>query len=174
MNAISDIFFNPIKNVTDKPASDVTGEGAATLAKMKNGDTFSAKVVNTSGENVTLRLSNGNLVNARLSSDMNISEGQTVSFEIRNTGSSIKISPLLTNTAADISVLKALGQASLPVNDVTVDMTSQMMKAGLSIDRQSLAGMYESILNNPGAKIGDAVDLSKLGLPVRSTAISRP
>lgn len=172
MNAISDIFFNPIKNVTDKPASDVTGEGAATLAKMKNGDTFSAKVVNTSGENVTLRLSNGNLVNARLSSDMNISEGQTVSFEIRNTGSSIKISPLLTNTAADISVLKALGQASLPVNDVTVDMTSQMMKAGLSIDRQSLAGMYESILNNPGAKIGDAVDLSKLGLPVNESNLA--
>ena len=64
MSAISDIFLNPIRNVTDKPATDVSGEGAATLAKMKNGDTFSAKVVNTSGENVTLRLSNGNLVNA--------------------------------------------------------------------------------------------------------------
>ena len=172
MSAISDIFLNPIKNVPDKPASDVSGEGAATLAKMKNGDTFSAKVVNTSGENVTLRLSNGNLVNAKLSSDMNISEGQTVSFEIRNSGNSIKISPLLTNTSADISVLKALDQASLPVNDTSVAMTTEMMKAGLSIDRQSLAGMYESILNNPGAKISDAVDLAKLGLQINEANLS--
>ena len=172
MSAISDIFLNPIKNVPEKPASDVSGEGSATLAKMKNGDTFSAKVVNTSGENVTLRLSNGNLVNAKLSSDMNISEGQTVSFEIRNSGNSIKISPLLTNTSADISVLKALDQASLPVNDTSVAMTTEMMKAGLSIDRQSLAGMYESILNNPGAKISDAVDLAKLGLQINEANLS--
>ena len=172
MSAISDIFLNPIKNVPDKPASDVSGEGAATLAKMKNGDTFSAKVVNTSGENVTLRLSNGNLVNAKLSSDMNISEGQTVSFEIKNNGSSIRISPLLTNTSADISVLKALGQASLPVNDTSVEMTTAMMKAGLPIDRASLAGMYESILNNPGAKISDAVDLAKLGLQINEANLS--
>ncbi|MBR7090608.1 MAG: flagellar hook-length control protein FliK [Lachnospiraceae bacterium] len=172
MSAISDIFLNPIKNVPEKPASDVSGEGAATLAKMKNGDTFSAKVVNTSGENVTLRLSNGNLVNARLSSDMNISEGQTVSFEIRNSGNSIRISPLLTNTSADISVLKALDQASLPVNDTSLAMTTEMMKAGLSIDRQSLAGMYESILNNPGAKIGDAVDLAKLGLRINESNLA--
>ena len=172
MSAISDIFLNPIRNVTDKPATDVSGEGVATLSKMKNGDTFSAKVVNTSGENVTLRLSNGNLVNAKLSSDMNISEGQTVSFEVRNSGSSIRISPLLTNTSADVSVLKALNQASLPVDDTTVAMTTEMMKAGLSIDRQSLSGMYESILNNPGAKIGDAVDLAKLGLPVNEANLA--
>ena len=172
MSAISDIFLNPIRNVTDKPATDVSGEGVATLSKMKNGDTFSARVVNTSGENVTLRLSNGNLVNAKLSSDMNISEGQTVSFEVRNSGSSIKISPLLTNTSADVSVLKALNQASLPVDDTTVAMTTEMMKAGLSIDRQSLSGMYESILNNPGAKIGDAVDLAKLGLPVNESNLA--
>ena len=172
MSTISDIFLNPIRNVTDKPATDVSGEGVATLSKMKNGDTFSARVVNTSGENVTLRLSNGNLVNAKLSSDMNISEGQTVSFEVRNSGSSIKISPLLTNTSADVSVLKALNQASLPVDDTTVAMTTEMMKAGLSIDRQSLSGMYESILNNPGAKIGDAVDLAKLGLPVNESNLA--
>jgi len=172
MSAISDIFLNPIRNVTDKPATDVSGEGVATLSKMKNGDTFSARVVNTSGENVTLRLSNGNLVNAKLSSDMNISEGQTVSFEVRNSGSSIKISPLLTNTSADVSVLKALNQASLPADDTTVAMTTEMMKAGLSIDRQSLSGMYDSILNNPGAKIGDAVDLAKLGLPVNESNLA--
>lgn len=172
MSAISDIFLNPIRNVTDKPATDVSGEGVATLSKMKNGDTFSARVVNTSGENVTLRLQNGNLVNAKLSSDMNISEGQTVSFEVRNSGSSIKISPLLTNTSADVSVLKALNQASLPVDDTTVAMTTEMMKAGLSIDRQSLSGMYENILNNPGARIGDAIDLAKLGLPINESNLT--
>lgn len=172
MSAISDIFLNPIRNVTDKPATDVSGEGVATLSKMKNGDTFSAKVVNTSGDNVTLRLQNGNLVNAKLSSDMNISEGQTVSFEVRNSGSAIKISPLLTNTSADVSVLKALNQASLPVDDTTVTMTTEMMKAGLSIDRQSLSGMYENILNNPGAKIGDAIDLAKLGLPINESNLT--
>ena len=51
-------------------------------------------------------------------------------------------------------------------------MTTAMMKAGLPIDRSSLAGMYESILNNPGAKIGDAVDLSKLGLQINESNLA--
>ncbi len=171
MTGISDIFLNGIRPVTDVPSSNVSGEGSAYLSSLKNGDTFTAKVVDVSGSDVTLKLPTGGTVNAKLSSEMNITEGQTISFEVKNGGSTVSITPLLTNTSADVSVLKALNQASLPVTDSTVSMTSEMMKAGLSIDRSSLLGMYEKVMNNPSANVPNIVDLTKLGLPVNEENI---
>lgn len=171
MTGISDIFLNGIKPVTDVPSSNVSGEGSAYLSSLKNGDTFTAKVVDVSGSDVTLKLPTGGTVNAKLSSEMNITEGQTISFEVKNGGSTVSITPLLTNTSADVSVLKALNQASLPVTDSTVSMTTEMMKAGLSIDRSSLLGMYEKVMNNPSANVPNIVDLTKLGLPVNEENI---
>ena len=172
MTGISEIFSNGIRPVSDHPSSNVSGDGLSYLSSLKNGDKFTAKVVDVSGSDVTLKLPSGGTVNAKLSSDMNISEGQTISFEVKNGGSTVSITPLLTNTSADISVLKALNQAQLPVNDTSVGMTTEMMKAGLSIDRSSLFGMYEKVLNNPSANVSDIVDLSKLGLPVNEENLS--
>ena len=172
MTGISDIFSNGIRPVSDLPSSNVSGDGLSYLSSLKNGDKFTAKVVDVSGSDVTLKLPSGGTVNAKLSSDMNISEGQTISFEVKNGGSTVSITPLLTNTSADISVLKALNQAQLPVNEASVGMTTEMMKAGLSIDRASLLGMYEKVMNNPSANVSDIVDLSKLGLPVNEENLS--
>ena len=172
MTGISDIFSNGIRPVSDLPSSNVSGDGLSYLSSLKNGDKFTAKVVDVSGSDVTLKLPSGGTVNAKLSSDMNISEGQTISFEVKNGGSTVSITPLLTNTSADISVLKALNQAQLPVNEASVGMTTEMMKAGLSIDRASLLGMYEKVMNNPSANVSDIVDLSKLGLPINEENLS--
>ena len=166
MAGIGEIFLNSIKNVTETPQANVSGEGYSQLASMKNGDTFTAKVVKSNGSDVTLKLPGGNLVNARLGSDMNISEGQNVTFQVKSNASSISISPLLTNTATDVSVLKALNQASIPVNDTSAAMVTEMMKAGLPIDRTSILDMYSGISANPQAPVSDVVDLTRLGLPV--------
>ncbi len=165
MAGIGEIFLNSIKNVTETPASNVSGEGYSQLASMKNGDTFTAKVVRNNGSDVTLKLPGGNLINARLGSEMSITEGQNVTFQVKNNASSISISPLLTNTATDVSVLKALNQASLPVTDTSAAMVTEMMKAGLPIDRASILDMYSGISANPQASVSDVVDLAKLGLP---------
>ena len=165
MAGIGEIFLNSIKNVTETPASNVSGEGYSQLASMKNGDTFTAKVVRNNGSDVTLKLPGGNLINARLGSEMSITEGQNVTFQVKNNASSISISPLLTNTATDVSVLKALDQASLPVTDTSTAMVTEMMKAGLPIDRASILDMYSGISANPQAPVSDVVDLAKLGLP---------
>ena len=166
MAGIGEIFLNSIKNVTETSASNVSGEGYSQLASMKNGDTFTAKVVRNNGSDVTLKLPGGNLINARLGSEMSITEGQNVTFQVKNNASSISISPLLTNTATDVSVLKALDQASLPVTDTSTAMVTEMMKAGLPIDRASILDMYSGISANPQAPVSDVVDLAKLGLPV--------
>ena len=154
-------------NAQTAPVSDnVSGEGYSQLESMKNGDTFTAKVVKTDGSDVTLRLPGGKLVGARLSSDMSLTEGQNVTFQVGKNASTISISPLLTNTATDISVLKALGQASIPVTDSSAQMVTEMMKAGISIDRSSVLDMYGNVMSNPSSPVSDIVDLARLGIPV--------
>lgn len=173
MPGIGDIFFNGIKNITEVPSSEKqSADGNQTLASMKNGETFQAKVVSSNGLDVTLKLSGGETVNARLSSNMALAEGQTVSFEVKNSGTSVSISPLLTNTSADISVLKALDFAQIPVTNETSAMTTEMMRAGLPIDRSSLLSMYENVRNNPGADITNIIDLTKLGIEVNETSLN--
>ena len=84
MTGISDIFLNGIRPVQDAPSSNVSGDGLSYLSSLKNGDTFTAKVVDVSGSDITLKLPAGGTVNAKLSSEMSISEGQTISFEVKN------------------------------------------------------------------------------------------
>ncbi len=169
MPGISDIFFNGIKNVPDTSSDKQSVDGSAKLAAMKNGDTFQAKVVQSGGSDVVLRLPSGETLNAKLSSNMALTEGQSVSFEVKNSGSTVTISPLLTNTSADVNVLKALDYAQIPVDDKTTSMTLEMMKAGLPIDRSSLLSMYENVRNYPESDITNIVDLSKLGIEVNES-----
>ena len=169
MPGISDIFFNGIKNVSDTSSDKQSVDGSAKLAAMKNGDTFQAKVVQSGGSDVVLRLPSGETLNAKLSSNMALTEGQSVSFEVKNSGSTVTISPLLTNTSADVNVLKALDYAQIPVDDKTTSMTLEMMKAGLPIDRSSLLSMYENVRNYPESDITNIVDLSKLGIEVNES-----
>ena len=96
-----------------------------------------------------------------------------MTFEVKNNGNSLTLSPLFENTAADANVLKALDMAALPVNKTTVTMTEQLMEAGLPIDRNTLSQVYREVSAFPQADISDVVDLHKLGLPVNEDNLNQ-
>lgn len=144
------------------------------------GQTIRGEIVSRNGSEVQIRLSDDMVMNARVDQSINLELGKNVTFEVKSNGGTLSLSPLFTNIAADANVLKALDMAGLPVNDISVSMTEQLMKAGLPVNRNSLQQIYREINNFPeinsfpegngisdgSGRVSDVVNLHKLQLPV--------
>lgn len=133
------------------------------------GQTISGEIVGKNGGEVQIRLADDVVLNARVDRSLNLETGQNMTFEVKNNGSSLTLSPLFTNVATDVNVLKALDMASLPVNQASLEMTGKLMEAGLPINRNTLLQVYREVNSFPEAEIQDIVNLHRLQMPVNET-----
>lgn len=176
---LSDFFdISKNKNGTEKNRP-VSGDSASAerlnrqIKALTPGQTIHGEIVSRNGNEVQIRLSKDMVLTARLDQAMNLELGKGMTFEVKNNGSSLTLSPLFANTATDANVLKALTQASLPVNGTTVEMTQLMMEAGMSIGKDSLNQMFRDAALFPEAQIRDIVDLRSMGLPVNEENLNQ-
>lgn len=139
------------------------------IRSLTPGQTLQGEIVSRNGSEVQIRLSDDMVMNARVDQSIHLELGKSVTFEVKSNGGTLSLSPLFTNIAADANVLKALDMAGLPINDISVSMTEQMMKAGLSVNRNSLQQVYREINSFPEGNVSDVVNLHKLGMPVNET-----
>ena len=150
------------------------------LKALVPGQTIHGEIISKNGSELQIRLTDELVISARLEHSMNLEMGKGMTFQVMNNGKSLILTPLFANTATDANVLKALAMSSLPVNHMTVDMTQSMMKAGLSVDKNSLQQVFREISAYLDAEINDKIssyqdkissyhdiiDLHKMGLPV--------
>lgn len=148
-------------------------QGDRQVRSLIPGQTVQGEVIERNGSQVQIRISEDLVLNARVDRNINLELGRNMTFEVKNNGNSLTLSPLFENTAADANVLKALDMAALPVNRTTVTMTEQLMEAGLPIDRNTLSQVYREVSAFPQADISDVVDLHKLGLPVNEDNLNQ-
>ncbi len=171
---------------TDRPPADAdrtvsqtqtdpakTAQISRQIRSLVPGQTIQGEVVAKSGNDVQIRVLEDFLMSARLDQSVNIEVGKNMTFQVRNNGKALVLSPLFANMATDANTLKALDMASLPVNDTTVEMTKQMMGAGLPIDKNSLQQVFREVMAFPDAEILDIIDLHKLSLPVTANNLEQ-
>lgn len=143
------------------------------IRSLTPGQTISGEVISRNGSEVQIKLSEDMVLNARVDRNLNIEIGKNVTFEVKNNGSTLTLSPLFTNVSTDVNVLKALDMAGLPVNKASVNMTEQMMAAGMSVNRNFLQQVYREINNFPQAAISDIINLHKLQMPVNEANVNQ-
>lgn len=143
------------------------------LAGLKAGDSVSAQIVARDGNTVKLQLPSNTIVEAKISGNIPIEEGKSITFEVKSTASGITLSPLQTNLSSDPNISKALAMAGLPLTSDTAAMTKSMMQAGMSVDRNSLVAMFRDISNYPESSVTNIVDLHRLGIEVNSENLSQ-
>lgn len=136
------------------------------------GQTIHGEIVGRSGSEVRIKLSEDMVLNARLDSNISLEMGKALTFEVKNNGAALTLSPLFTNVATDVNVLKALDMAGLPVNETSVEMTKQLMEAGLPVNKAALQQAYREI-HAFGGRISDVVSLHQLQLPVNEENMSQ-
>ena len=151
----------------------VISKGQEQLRSLSAGDSLSGKVVSVmkgldGSRTAQIDLGNNTLVDAKLQNGMQLSTGQVVSFSVKSSASgTLTLTPLYQNTAAlDATASKALIAAGLSVTDELGQMVSEMMKEGMSIDKQSLLQMSRVLTDNPGADISTLVQMKNLNIPI--------
>lgn len=137
------------------------------------GQTISGEIISRNGSDVQIRVSDDIILNARVDRNLNIEVGKNMTFEVKNNGSSLTLSPLFTNVATGVNVLKALDMAGLPVNRASIDMTEQLMAAGMPVNRNSLQQIFREIGSYPQAEISDIINLHKLQMPVNEANLNQ-
>lgn len=170
---LSEIFsatFKPVDNKKEKVQAEKTsGSGERINRQIKAltpGRLLQGEVVGRNGKEVQIKLSDDMVISARLDRDVNVEDGKVLTFEVKNNGSSLSLSPLFANTANTDNVFKALQMAGLPINSETVSMTEAMMQQGMSVDSNTLQGMFREVSAHPEAAAADVVQLRGLGIEV--------
>ena len=137
------------------------------LSRLKPGQTLQGEVISKNGSEVQIKLNDDLVLTARLDKNMDIEPGRMVTFEVKNNGGgTLALTPLFENMGTDANVLKALDMAGLPVNGTTIEMTEEMMRAGMSVDKNSMQNMFKNVMSNPGTEPASVVTLQKMGIDI--------
>ncbi len=171
---LTDVFNSgQLKNSNTQTTGSQSVSGSAQNASVGRqiqalapGQTLQGEVVARDGNQVQIKVAEDFILEAKVDANINLEVGKTMTFEVRNNGQTLQLSPLFANTATEANALRALEMASLPVTQDTLAMTGLMMEAGLPIDKNSLQQMFRELNAYPQANVSDVVDLHRLGLPI--------
>ena len=123
---------------------------------------------------VTLGLSDGKTISARMEQGVSLAKGQPMLFEVKsNTGEQIAIRPVVLESAQNPTLMKALEAAGLKANPRNLSMVNQMMMEQLPIDKGSLMQMARAVGNFPHADMQTLVQMQKLGFPIDENALNQ-
>ncbi|SFG11142.1 hook-length control protein FliK [Lachnospiraceae bacterium C7] len=140
-------------------------EGA--LSGLKEGSIFEGTISSKENGQVTIALSDGQKVTARLDEGVNIKEGQSMFFQVKSmTDTSIAIKPYDMGQGANPTLVNALKQANISVDARSLSMVNAMMEQNMSIDKNSLNQMMRTALSNENIDIKTLVMLKKFDIPI--------
>ena len=150
-----------------KSRAALANEISRQIRALVPGQTLHGEIVGRNGGEVQVRLAEDMILNARVDQNIYLELGKDLTFEVKNNGATLTLSPLFTNVATDGNIIKALEMAGLPVQEKTVEMTKQLMDSGLPIHKAALQQVFrEWHAFMEEGELADIINLHKLNLPV--------
>ena len=169
---ISDLLGQYNRNISSGTEELKAASGmqkvVSTMEELSSGSVFEGTVSSVKNGKVTLALSDGQTITARLSGKVPLSQGTPMFFQVKsNDGATIEIKPYTGAGSGGNPILtNALTEGTVPVTERNLAMVDAMMKEQMPIDKQSLLNMARIANMNPGVDITTVVNMTKLGIPV--------
>lgn len=140
----------------------------SSLRSLTKGNIFEGTVSSMKNGRVTLALSSGQQISARMEGKVSLTVGQSMFFQVKsNDGSQIAIRPfVIDGNGVNYTLMTALNVAGLGVDSVHLSMVNKMMEEQMPIDRNSLQQMARLVSSNPDINVQTLVQLKKLGIPI--------
>lgn len=152
----------------------VSGTHHTNTGSMQTGQTIQGEVVSIKGNDIVLHLENGSQINARLDKGIQISAGQTMTFEVKsNTGARLSLTPLYENLSNDPNVLKALTAAGMPATADNVNLVTVLMREGLPVDKNTLQSFGRQMMLTPTADPVTLAQMNRLQIPATPENIAQ-
>ncbi len=138
------------------------------------GKVFEGTVTEMKNGQVTIGLSDGKAISARMEQGVSLVKGQPMLFEVKaNTGDQISIRPVTLESAQNPTLMKALEAAGMKANPRNLSMVNQMMMEQLPIDKNSLMQMARAVGNFPQADMQTLVQMQKLGFTIDENTLNQ-
>lgn len=171
INQINQQYAVQAKNGEIMPSQGLKNGMDALLGKLP-GQAVTGEVVYINGSDILLSLGKNQLLQASLEGNMTATEGQLLTFQIKNSsGSKVVLSPLFENVGQNPNITRALEAAGIPETETSAAMVKAMMEEGMSIDKQSLYQMNRIVNANPGADLQTLVQMHRLQIPITEETI---
>ena len=140
----------------------------SSLRSLTKGNIFEDTVSSMKNGRVTLALSSGQQISARIEGKVQLSLGQSMFFQVKsNDGSQIAIRPFsVEGTGANYTLLQALSAAGVPAESDYLSMVNRMMEEQMPIDRNSIQQMVRMVNAHPEIDVQTLVQLNKLGITI--------
>lgn len=146
----------------------------AQAQELMPGKVFEGMVTDIKNGQVTLGLSDGRTISARMEAGVSLEKGQPMLFEVKaNTGDQISIRPVTLESAQNPTLMKALEAAGLKVTPRNLSMVNEMMMEQLPIDKGSLMQMARAAANFPEANMQTLVQMQKLGIGITENSLNQ-
>lgn len=145
----------------------------SSIRDLAAGNIFEGTVNMVQDGKVVLGLSNGTLINARLDAGMQLTQGQSMFFQVKsNTGETIAIRPYTVGgSGANLTLLNALNAAGLPVTDKYLNLANNLMQEQMPIDKNTMSQMARILMANPDMSVNSLVQMKKLNLPITNEMV---
>jgi hypothetical protein len=145
------------------------------VTSLQAGDTFKGEIASVNGEEVQILLTNGQYMSARLERDVQVALGQILNLQVQsNKDNKIVLKPLSDNNAQFMRVGEAaLRAANIAVNAKNLNLVSNLLQNGMSIDKNTLSTYNRLSLQNPEVDISVIIGLNKLKVPVTEANVNQ-
>lgn len=137
------------------------------------GQTLQGEVVSKNGSEITLKLAGDMVLTARLERELNLELGKILTFQVKNNGKMLSLSPLFANMAMETTAGKALDMANIPLTDRSLQMASQMMEKGMPVDVESIQNVYKDVATFGDATVQQIIRLHQMDIPVTAENIEQ-
>lgn len=137
------------------------------------GQTLQGEVVSKKGSEITLKLAGDMVLTARLERELNLELGKILTFQVKNNGKMLSLSPLFANMAMETTAGKALDMANIPLTDRSLQMASQMMEKGMPVDVESIQNVYKDVVTFGDATVQQIIRLHQMDIPVTAENIEQ-
>lgn len=140
----------------------------SSLRSLTKGNIFEGTVSSMKNGQVTLALSNGQQLTARMEGKVSLTVGQSMFFQVKsNDGAQIAIRPFVVDGAGvNYTLLQALSAAGLSTEGKNLSMVNRMMEEQMPIDRASLQQMARLAAAHGDINVQTLVQMQKLGIPI--------
>lgn len=160
-------------SVTGSGSAGAGGSQGVDVSQLQPGDTFQGEIVSVNGEDVQIRLTNGDYMAAKLERDVQVAIGQFMNLQVQsNKDNRVVLKSVYDGRMQMLRVGEAaLRAAHMAVSDRNMTLVSTLLENGMSINKNTLMQFNRLTLQNPGASMADLIKLTKLQLPVNDNSL---
>ncbi len=171
INAINNQLNNnsPVskESNTTEVLSGKISEGEILMNSVKPGQVFEGSVLSVLDGRVVIDMGNGNTLNARLDSGVNLTEGLATFFEVKsNENGKVALKVFSQDNSANPTLIKALYAAGIDVSERNLETVKTMMQEQMPIDKKNLQSMIRVSNTFMETPVKTLLSLSKLNVDI--------